>query len=54
MGWLIDPSEQMVFVHIAQQPTQCLEHTGDFIPMPSFSQELQLTICQIFDWLQVN
>ncbi len=54
MGWLIDPSEQMVFVHTAQQPTQCLENTSDFIPVPSFGQELSITLGQIFGWLQVN
>jgi Uma2 family endonuclease len=54
MGWLIDPSEQIVFAHTAQQPTQCLENTNDFIPVPSFAQELQLTLGEIFGWLRVN
>ncbi len=54
MGWLIDPSEQMIFTHTAQQSTQCFETVHDLLPVPDFVPGLKLTLGQIFDWLQVH
>jgi Uma2 family endonuclease len=53
MGWLIDPDEQTVFVYLPQQQTAVFDRPEQIIPVPSFANELQLTVKQLFDWLQM-
>ncbi|MEH2393480.1 MAG: Uma2 family endonuclease [Nostoc sp.] len=50
LGWLIDPDERLVLVFLpGQQP---IEMTGDeVLPVPEFLQ-LNLTVTQVFAWLQ--
>jgi Uma2 family endonuclease len=51
MGWLIDPSEQTVFVYLPQQLPDVFDAAGEQLPVPSFAGELQLSIGELFGWL---
>ena len=59
MGWLIDPDEELVFVYCAdvgtidQQPKiSVFENKEDVLPVPEFAKSFQLTVGQLFDWLE--
>jgi Uma2 family endonuclease len=60
MGWLIDPDEELVFVYFAdalgainQQPKiSVFESKEDVLPVPEFAKSFQLTVGQLFDWLE--
>ena len=60
MGWLIDPEEELVFVYLAQDPGDKLaqpmisvfEVKEDLLPVPEFAKSFQLTVGQLFDWLE--
>jgi Uma2 family endonuclease len=51
MGWLIDPGEQTVFVYRPKQETEVFDELDAVLPLPSFVDELQLTIEDLFAWL---
>lgn len=51
MGWLIDPDEQTVFIYRPKQEPEVLDTPADVIPVPSFANNLQLTIQELFAWL---
>lgn len=51
MGWLIDPDEQTVFVYLPSQQIQVCDQPGELLPVPSFINELQLTVGDLFGWL---
>lgn len=51
MGWLIDPSERLVFVYFANQPPELFDEVEQLLPVPSFASELQLTLGNLFAWL---
>jgi Uma2 family endonuclease len=52
MGWLIDPDEELVFVYRADRTIAVFEEPDDLIPVPEFAMSFQLTIGQLFSWLQ--
>jgi Uma2 family endonuclease len=60
MGWLIDPDEELVFVYLAPDPADKLEqprisvfeNKEDVLPVPEFAKSFQLTVGQLFDWLE--
>ncbi|MGG6269070.1 Uma2 family endonuclease [Leptolyngbya sp. AN03gr2] len=52
MGWLIDPDEKLVFVYFADRTLAVFEESSDRIPVPAFAESFELTIGQLFDWLQ--
>jgi Uma2 family endonuclease len=52
MGWLIDPQEELVFVYFADRTVNLFEAKDDRIPVPEFAEEFNLTIAQLFEWLQ--
>jgi Uma2 family endonuclease len=60
MGWLIDPEEELVFVYFAdnlgtldQQPKiSIFENKEDLLPVPEFAKSFQLTLGQLFNWLE--
>jgi Uma2 family endonuclease len=60
MGWLIDPDEELVFVYLAPDPADKLEQPrisvfetkDDLLPVPEFAKSFQLTVGQLFDWLE--
>jgi Uma2 family endonuclease len=51
MGWLIDPAERTIFVFQTQQQTLVFDLPDQQILMPSFTNNLQLTGLEIFNWL---
>lgn len=51
MGWLIDPDEQTIFVYRPKQELEVLDEPEELVPVPSFANELQLTIAALFAWL---
>jgi Uma2 family endonuclease len=51
MGWLIDPDERTVFVYQPKQQTLVFDLSEQQIPVPSFAQEINLTVEGILNWL---
>lgn len=51
MGWLIDPDERTVFVYLPKQQTLVFDLPEQQIPVPSFANELKLTVEEVFTWL---
>jgi Uma2 family endonuclease len=60
MGWLIDPEEELVFVYFAnvsgeleKQPgISVFENKEDLLPMAEFAKSFQLTVGELFGWLE--
>ncbi len=52
MGWLIDPEEELVFVYLADRTISVFEEKNDLLPVPEFAVSLQLTVGQLFSWLE--
>jgi Uma2 family endonuclease len=52
MGWLIDPEEELVFVYLADRTISVFEEKDDLLPVPEFATSFQLTVGQIFSWLE--
>ncbi len=52
MGWLIDPAEELVFVYLADRTISVFEERDDSLPVPGFAGSFQLTIGQLFNWLE--
>jgi Uma2 family endonuclease len=57
MGWLIDPEEELVFVYLAnstlrEQTLSAFVERNDLLPTPGFAASFQLTVGQLFDWLE--
>lgn len=54
MGWLIDPSAQAVIIYLSGQ-LPAIYNLEDKpkaqLPMPFFSQELKITVEEMFNWL---
>ncbi len=48
IGWLIDPDEKTVFVYFPKQQILVFDRLEQKIPLPTFAQELQLTVNDIF------
>jgi Uma2 family endonuclease len=51
VAWLIDPDEEVVFIYRAHQALAICDRPQEFVPMPNFANDLQLTIENIFGWL---
>ncbi len=51
MGWLIDPDERTVFVSQPQQQTLVFDTSTQQLPVPSFANDIKLTVEDIFNWL---
>jgi len=51
MAWLIDPEEQVIFVYVADQEVTFYDEPESVLPVPTFAQDLQLTVQQQFSWL---
>jgi Uma2 family endonuclease len=60
MGWLIDPEEELVFVYFAnisgemqKQPgISVFENKEDLLPVAEFAKSFQLTVGELFGWLE--
>ncbi|MEB3192906.1 MAG: Uma2 family endonuclease [Snowella sp.] len=51
MGWLIDPQEQSIFVYQPQRSPEIFDEEESLLLLPSFAQEIKLTVGEIFGWL---
>jgi Uma2 family endonuclease len=51
MGWLIDPDERTVFIFQPKQQTLVFDLPTQHLPIPSFANELKLTVEGVFTWL---
>jgi Uma2 family endonuclease len=54
MGWLIDPDEALVFVYFADRTIAVFEDKEELLPVPEFAESFQLTIGQLFGWLEIT
>ncbi|MEN9225633.1 MAG: Uma2 family endonuclease [Thermostichus sp. HHBFW_bins_43] len=54
MGWIVDPEERVVFTYPARQQPTLHEAPEDIIPVPEFAQGIQLTVEELFGWMQVK
>jgi Uma2 family endonuclease len=52
MGWLIDPEEEMIFVYFANRTIAVFDEITQRLPVPEFAAGVELTIEQIFSWLE--
>lgn len=53
MGWLIDPEEKLVFVYFADRTVALFDRSNDLLPMPKFAAAMELTIEELFSWMDV-
>lgn len=53
LGWLIDPQERTVLVFRADSNIEFLESAAARLPMPDVLDSFELTVGNLFDWLQV-
>jgi len=51
MGWLLDPEEELVFVYFSDRRIAVFENKSDRLPVPSFAASFQLTVGELFGWL---
>lgn len=52
MGWLIDPAEELVFIYRSDQTIAFFEEKEDLLPVPEFAASFQLSVGQLFSWLE--
>ena len=52
MGWLIDPDEELVFVYFPDRTLAVVEEQNACIPVPVFAKSFNLTVGQLFSWLE--
>jgi Uma2 family endonuclease len=52
MGWLIDPDEELIFVYRSDRTITVYEQPQDQLPVPDFASAIQLTVGQVFNWLE--
>ena len=52
MGWLLDPDEELVFVYFSDRTIAMFENKSDRLPVPSFASSFQLTVGELFSWLE--
>ncbi|MEL6606340.1 MAG: Uma2 family endonuclease [Cyanobacteria bacterium J06614_10] len=51
MGWLIDPSEECVFVYTADSKVRLYQKVEQPLPVPSFAKDFELTVGSLISWL---
>jgi Uma2 family endonuclease len=54
LGWLIDPEERSVFIYPPGQQTIFVENLDDWLIVPEFASALQLSLADLWGWLQVG
>jgi Uma2 family endonuclease len=53
MGWLIVPDEEIVFVYFSDRTLVIFEGKDEILPVPVFAEGLQLTVGELFSWLEM-
>jgi Uma2 family endonuclease len=51
MGWLIDPTDQSIFVYAPDRSTTCYDQPAAILPVPEFAKDFKLTVEGLFGWL---
>ncbi len=51
LGWLIDPGDQTVLIFMPNQLPQIFDEPQQVLIVPTFANELQLTVGELFAWL---
>ena len=51
MGWLIDPTEQSIFIYAPDRSTTFFDKPTARLPVPEFAQDFELTVESLFGWL---
>jgi Uma2 family endonuclease len=54
MGWLIDPDERTVLAYFPPEQVKVFDDLNATLPAPSFAEQVQLSIRQLFDWLMIR
>ncbi|WP_299404624.1 Uma2 family endonuclease [Acaryochloris sp. IP29b_bin.148] len=54
LGWLINSAEHSVFAYYPDQRFELLDDPEMPLPIPTFAQDLQLTLGQMLAWLRVR
>lgn len=54
LGWLIDPAELSVTIYPKEQQPIYLSDPEEKLPVPMFAETLELTVGQLFAWLQIQ
>jgi Uma2 family endonuclease len=54
MGWLLDPEEPCIFVYDEKGTVRVFDQAETIVPVPGFAGAVQLTVGEIFGWLQVG
>jgi Uma2 family endonuclease len=54
MGWLIDPEDRSIVVYPAGQQAVFFDEAAQVILVPEFAAGVQLTVGELFGWLQVS
>ncbi|OKH17433.1 Uma2 family endonuclease [[Limnothrix rosea] IAM M-220] len=52
LGWLIDPAEACIFVYSADKSIAVFDQAEQVLPVPSFAENVELTVGEIFGWLK--
>lgn len=52
MGWLINPDEETMFVYFADRTIAIFDQPDQQLRVPTFAAAVNLTISQIFSWLE--
>ncbi len=53
MGWLIDPSDRSVVISGSGYSAEVVDEPLAILPVPNFAKSLQLSIEQMFSWLNL-
>lgn len=53
LGWLIDPTEQTIFVYASEQALQVFDMDAPdrSLPVPDFASDVHLTVQDMVNWL---
>lgn len=54
IGWLIDPTEEIILVYFSDQRPQSMSLSESPIPVPKFAETVMLSPNKIFGWLTLN
>jgi Uma2 family endonuclease len=55
LGWIVDPSEKVVFTYSQNKTPQFFEEDSDqLLPVPQFAKDVNITLGQLLGWLQVK
>lgn len=53
MGWIIDPTESLIFTYSAGKSVSVFEDLTESLPTPEFVAAVDLTVGEVFGWLQM-